>query len=767
MNHRISIWASLVLLLVSVVSCQRSGIEVVVSGLPTESKSLLVSASLRNRPTAQLIQAVNGRLDSFWVEVPSGDDYLTVTVGALGETGCRIAEGTAADVAVPTDRVEVALSVLDRPGCSVRVDLVGDGKGRIVSEPTGIDCPGSCTAAFEPGTTVKLRAIPEADVAFFAGWSQSCSGIGECRLRITDAPLVVQAGFLPSSVCRGSFCWESPLPQGNSLRALFVRAEDDAWAVGGSGTILHWIGAAWAPVRSGTSADLWGVFGRGDKLWVVGDGGTILYYDGTAFVPVQSPTKQNLRAVSGNETEIYIAGESGTLLRGTGASFVALPTSISVALRGLSVSASEVWAVGDSGTAVRYRSGQLTLVPTGTSESLAAVTERSAGDVWLAGDKGTLLRWNGSAFAKQSFPSLQNLRSLWSSKEGELWCAADAGALFRYSGKAWTSTGSGVTQNLLSVHGSSSGTAWATGDAGVILRWNGAVWTPVQGQNTEPLLAIGSMDKATLITIGASGRIRQRVAGVWHVINSGPGPTISSAWIGEGEVWAVSGNLLFRWGKIGADPRLRWLTFSLAPFTLTSVGRRSYDPAGLFVFALVTSLDGAFMSFAGTLSAPNYTPQTVSAAPLRGITGVSATDGWMVGDGGVAILLKGNTPMLTVTGTSRHLLGVYGLSASDVWAVGEGGTIIHWDGAGWSKMDSGTNQNLRGVWASAPNDVWVVGDRGTVLFYDGKKFSSVSTETSNSLFSIVGSSVTGATDGSLFTVGENSTVLHGGRTRYP
>lgn len=764
MGHRIITWAALFLVLLSVAGCERSGIEVVVSGLPAESKSLLVSVSLRNPQGTQLLQPVNGRLDSFWLQVPSDAESLTVTVGALGETGCRIAEGTATDVAIPTDRLDISLALLDQPGCTIRVDMVGNGEGKVVSEPAGIDCPGTCVATFAPGSMVKLRGIPVADVALFAGWSKGCSGIGECMLRTTDSQLVVQAGFLPSTVCRGSFCWESPLPQGNALRALFVRAEDDAWAVGDGGTILHWIGAAWAPVRSGTAADLWGVFGRGDNLWAVGDGGTILYYDGAAFSPISSPTKNNLRAISGSATELFIAGENGTLLREMGSSFAVIPASTSVTLRGLSVSASEVWAVGDQGTAVRYRSGRAEVLPTGTSESLASVAVRTATQVWLAGDKGTLLLWNGSTFAKQSFPSQQNLRSLWLTENGELWCAADAGMLFRLSGTSWTSVGSGVTQSLFAIHGSASGTAWATGDSGVLLRWNGALFTPILGQHTEPLLAIGSMDKATLLTIGASGRVRQRVAGVWHVIDNGPGLAITNAWIGEGEIWAVSGNLLFRFGRFGSETRPRWLTFGLAPYTLTAVGRRSYDPSGTLAFALVTSAEGDVLSFAGNLTAPSYTPFTVSGAPLRAVTSVSASDGWIVGDGGAAIFLKGNTPMTTQTGTSSPLLGVFGLSAADVWAVGANGTVLHWTGAAWSKIPSGTSQTLRSVWARSASDVWAVGDRGTVLHYDGKQFSALSTETSNTLYSVVDSSVISAGDGLLFTVGENSTVLRGGLT---
>ncbi len=763
MNHRSSIWAALLLLLLfSALGCGRSGIEVTVTGITPDTKSLLVFASLRNRPTAQLIQPVNGRLDSFWIQVPGDADVLTVTVGAIGETGCRIAEGTAADIAVPTDRIEIALTTLSSPGCSIQVELLGDGQGKVISEPAGIDCPGTCTATFEPGAQVTLRAIPASDVAFFSGWAQGCSGIGECRLRITDSQSAVQAGFLPSKVCRGSFCWESPLPQGNSLRALYVRSEQDAWAVGGGGSILHWIGSTWAPVRSGTSVELWGIFGRDDKLWIVGDGGTILYYDGTSFSKITSPTTANLRAVAGNASELFIAGDNGTLLRGTGSTFVQVGSTPAVNLRGLSVSDSEVLAVGDAGAALRYRSGRVEVLATGTTESLASATERTAGEVWIAGDKGTLLKWNGTSVAKQSLGSAVSLRALWRTPSGELWCAGDLGTLLRFDGKSWTSVGTGTYSNLYAIHGDSSGTAWATGDAGVFLRLNGVTWTPLQSLLVEPLIAIGSMDGNTLLTIGSSGRVRRRIAGVWHFLDAGPGFPITSAWIGLGEVWAVSGSLLLRWATVPPETKPRWQVYNFSPFTLSAVGRRSYDPTGKQVDVRVVSMEGVLFTITGNPAAPSIVQRTLVNAALHSVSSVSPTEGWIVGDAGIAIQLFGGFALATSSSTNSQLLQVFGSSSDDVWAVGENGTILHWNSFGWSKFDSGTTQTLRSIWASGPADVWVVGDRGTVLSYDGKKFAPVPTGTSTDLYSVVGFPAQ-----TLFVAGENGAVLSGGRTSYP
>src|SRR5262245_15879041 len=43
----------------------------------------------------------------------------------------------------------------------------------------------------------------------------------------------------------GPWSWQSPQPQGNTLNALWVPSETEAWAVGAFGTALRWDGSAW------------------------------------------------------------------------------------------------------------------------------------------------------------------------------------------------------------------------------------------------------------------------------------------------------------------------------------------------------------------------------------------------------------------------------------------------------------------------------------------------------------------------------------------
>ncbi len=79
------------------------------------------------------------------------------------------------------------------PG-TVEVVLDGSGAGRVVSEPAGIDCPGTCSAEFAGGIEVTLSAARE-DGSAFAGFAGDCAGLdASCALTV-DGDRTVTALF--------------------------------------------------------------------------------------------------------------------------------------------------------------------------------------------------------------------------------------------------------------------------------------------------------------------------------------------------------------------------------------------------------------------------------------------------------------------------------------------------------------------------------------------------------------------------------------------
>lgn len=67
------------------------------------------------------------------------------------------------------------------------------GPGRVTSDPPGLSCPGRCTARFDVGSTVRLRAVPEAGALLTSWFGTPCAGL-ECAVKVRG-PVTVGAEF--------------------------------------------------------------------------------------------------------------------------------------------------------------------------------------------------------------------------------------------------------------------------------------------------------------------------------------------------------------------------------------------------------------------------------------------------------------------------------------------------------------------------------------------------------------------------------------------
>jgi len=98
----------------------------------------------------------------------------------------------------------------------LQVALSGNGSGRVVSNPAGIECGLSCSASFDDGTIVKLSA-QAASASTFSGWGGACSGTADCALTVNGDVSVTaafSAGTPPPNECAGLVPPPAGLPQG-------------------------------------------------------------------------------------------------------------------------------------------------------------------------------------------------------------------------------------------------------------------------------------------------------------------------------------------------------------------------------------------------------------------------------------------------------------------------------------------------------------------------------------------------------------------------
>ena len=85
---------------------------------------------------------------------------------------------------------------------------IGSGVGTVTSSPAGINCPGTCSASFSPGTQVVLTATPAAKTTF-DGWSGACLGTEPCTLTL-NANAFVNASFTGPPPVRLSISFAGP-----------------------------------------------------------------------------------------------------------------------------------------------------------------------------------------------------------------------------------------------------------------------------------------------------------------------------------------------------------------------------------------------------------------------------------------------------------------------------------------------------------------------------------------------------------------------------
>jgi hypothetical protein len=249
----------------------------------------------------------------------------------------------------------------------------------------------------------------------------------------------------------------SELP--TALLSVSGRSPADVYAVGadkGHGPlVLHFDGAKWTEVRTGTRGDLWWVqtFADGSAL-MAGAGATVLRVSGTRFecVPTPGDEKQTVYGVWGKSADDFYAvgsaeGKNGFVWHATGPGRTLrnepLPADLPPVAGGgvpgffkVFGTGDDVWIVGAGGTILhRHGGAPFAVVRTTTKETLFTV--HGAGDRLLAvggSGNGVLLASGGGgsandAFRDQSPQAAGLLQGVFASDAGD-WASGERGSVY-------------------------------------------------------------------------------------------------------------------------------------------------------------------------------------------------------------------------------------------------------------------------------------------------------------------------------------------------
>jgi len=265
----------------------------------------------------------------------------------------------------------------------------------------------------------------------------------------------------------------------NTLNAIWGFSEDDVFAVGNGGTILHYDGTGWSSMASGTTFGLYGVWGSApDDVFAVG-WRTILHYDGTGWSPMANGATGELCTVWGSSgTDVFVGG-LGTLLHYNGSEWAPVtPIPYYHAyITGLwGTGASNIYATGGRVGVWHYNgsSWQKVNVPIDDERYFFSIWGYSASDIHVMGYKNRAIHFDGVQWTdlKTGFDPQPEYTAIWGSAPDNVYAVSSMGVLFRYDGEAWLYDSFFPGIYLNGIWGTSANNMFIVGGNGTILNNN-------------------------------------------------------------------------------------------------------------------------------------------------------------------------------------------------------------------------------------------------------------------------------------------------------
>ncbi len=265
---------------------------------------------------------------------------------------------------------------------------------------------------------------------------------------------------------------ENPDAGLDQLRGVGGTAEDDVYAVGDYGTILHNDGTGWSEVSSfpGTR-NYYGIWGSAsDTVYIVGDRGEIYNYDGSAWSRLTSPNGNRFRDVWGTAADdIYAVGDKGTIVHYDGSSWdnMTAPANTPTLQEVWGTAWDNIYAVGGSSKSdpdgsyeaviIHYDGSTWTTQWTGVeAQKLKAVWGSSETDIYAVGDYGTILHTADGTNWSEVLHGITydgEIRSMWGSSATDIFAAGDYTTIFHYDGTGWSDVSSDIDNSTGEVPG--------------------------------------------------------------------------------------------------------------------------------------------------------------------------------------------------------------------------------------------------------------------------------------------------------------------------
>lgn len=257
--------------------------------------------------------------------------------------------------------------------------------------------------------------------------------------------------------------------------------ETDLWAVGEGGA--HYDGTKWQkavlPTGTGTLRAVW--VAAINQVWAVGDAGTAIRRDETGWAAVETPTKVALRSIWGSSRDdIWAVGERGVMLHWDGSRWSALGDDRAGGndlLKAWGSAETDVWAVGGRGSIVHWNGSQLVSSVSDALSDLSAIWGSDASDVWIVGAVGQVLNLQQGHWDTRESATGDDLRSIWLSGSKTGWVGGSSG-IFKLNDIHLVKDSDAGSSSVLALWGTSDALWAAQGQTLNKLTLKNQKWSP-------------------------------------------------------------------------------------------------------------------------------------------------------------------------------------------------------------------------------------------------------------------------------------------------
>jgi hypothetical protein len=511
-------------------------------------------------------------------------------------------------------------------------------------------------------------------------------------------------------------------PTENDLFAVFGHGDDDVFAGGDEGIMLHFNGVGWSTVDLGLDIDysetaFLSMWAREGHLFVVGEKGAILHHFEGVWKKEESLSSYNLASVWGvSINDIYVGSAGGSVFRRIGGGWSTQQvTQGGITLNALmALESKDIFAGGTGGALAVHESAGWTPTLSNDAEerTIQAVWAFATDDVWFIGEDGALVhsekgKWNTFDVAGPYYKN-HSFYGLWgrAGEEANLaWGVGEKGAMLHFDGVDWKDEPSAPEVDLNDIAGTTWEDVIAVGGDGLLMRFNGDRWYGLTRVVETDLQAVSY--------------------GVHGVVAVGKGGTIVK--IDGDEVLATSLEGV-------AAPDL----FGICSGSGISVAVGSQGK-------LYRSTDGDVW-------------ESVSSGvfdTLRDCVVLDSGTVLAVGDMGRIVRLEDSVATTDPVATIANLHRITATEDGIVYAVGDNGLILRNSGEGWVKVHEEPGLFLYGLHVLA-GQVVAVGWAGRIILLDPEtdKVETVTAPDSGVLLQ-----VWGADPGHLFVVGKKGRML--------